>query len=475
MRVQILCFILFCCVLSSLSALSVNEQFIQACRDGDVVLAKRFLDEGAYIEYTDDGDHQTAIVWAAGKGHFSIVKLLLERGANINAQDDNGWSALSEASYDGHAKVVELLLQKKASTLPSTGWVTETKHGNAVFWCVESAFNTYQQKIEIVKLLLQHNAEPEGENDQKLDTLGIAKSRNYKEIVVMLEKFTKDRVKKKNEYALLEAIKMRDIKKVEEYLAKNVNPNLLLPNGESMLNRAVAMQHLEIVRLLLEHGANPNTQNDLGTSALMQAVRGNNIAIVKLLLSSGANPNQEDTSGQNVLFYAVQSNDINMMFSLFNAGININAKNNYGETALFYAIKLGNLPAVELLISKGCNPSATNRNGSTALHLAAQKGRLDLVRLILKTRGVDADATDNNDHTALYYARKSGNAQVIKVLKRVTKEDEEDLSSDTHTSKKDVYKRDDTHKDASKAENSQSINANEDADFENDDEIKNDE
>ena len=430
-----LSFLIFCFVFTSvflpLCALSVNEKFIEACKEGRLEEACRLLDDGAYIETRDGSDHQTAIVWAASNGHLSIVSMLLERGANINAQDDKGWTALSEASYTGHINVVEFLLKNKASTLPSTGWVTETKHGNAVFWCVESAFNSYNEKIEIVKLLLKHNAEPEGMNHEKLDTLGIAKARNYKEIVDLLEKYAKERLKKLNEYGLLEAIKARDIKKVREYLGKKVNPNLLLPNGESILNRAVAMQNFEIVSLLVENGANPSTQNELGTSALMEAMRHNNLAISKFLLQHGANVNQEDNQGRNVLFYAVQNNDINMIIAILNVGVNIHARDNYGETPLLYAIRLGNMPAVELLLSKGADVSASDRTGNTALHIAAQKGRLDLVRLILRDSRVDPNATNNDDYTALHYARKNASTQVIKLLKRVTVEesDEEDENS----------------------------------------------
>ena len=434
MCVKKLFVIVFCCVLASLSALSVNESFIEACRAGDLGEARRLLDEGASIEARDGSDHQTAIVWAAGKGHLAVVKMLVERGADINAQDDKGWTALSESSYDGHTEVVELLLKLKASTLPSTSWLDSKEHGNAVFWCVESSFNTYQQKIEIVKLLLKNNAEPEGVNAKNLDTLGIAKARNYKEIVEMLEKFAKERLKKLNEYGLLEGIKARDLKKVKEFLAKKVNPNLLLPNGESILNRAVAMQNLEIVRLLLENGANPSTQNALGTSALMEAMKYNNLPIIKLLISAGANVNQKDNSGKDALFYAVQNKDTNVIAAVLNAGVNVHSTDNSGETALLYACRIGNFPAVKFLVNRGAQLSATDLSGNTALHLAAQKGRLDLVRFILKDSSIDACATDNNDHNALYYAQKSGNAQVIKLLKQATEENEDEVTSDNEIS-----------------------------------------
>ena len=413
----------------SLGALSINERFIKACKVGDFSLAQSLLDDGAYIETRDGSDHQTAIVWAADEGHLSIVKMLVERKANINAQDDKGWTALSEASYRGHLKVVEFLLKNKASTLPSTSWLDSREHGNALFWCVESSHNTYENKVAITKLLLEYKAEPEGINNQNLDTLGIAKARNYKEIVELLQNFTKEKLKKLNEYTLLEAIKGQNIKKIEECLAKKVNPNLLLGNGESILNRAVAMQNTSIVRLLLEHGANPNTQNNLGTSSLMQAMKYNNLSIIMLLLQHGANVGQKDYSGKDALFYAVQNNDINVMTAILNAGINIHSTDNCGETAFLYAFRLGNLNAVKLLANRGAQFSATDLTGHTPLHIAAQKGRLDLVQFILRNSNVDPYATDSNGHNALYYAQKNKSTKVIKLLQTVIVEEEYDEDS----------------------------------------------
>jgi ankyrin repeat protein len=46
--------------------------------------------------------------WASGNGHAEVVKLLLDAGADVHA--DNDW-ALQLASYNGHAEVVKLLKQ----------------------------------------------------------------------------------------------------------------------------------------------------------------------------------------------------------------------------------------------------------------------------------------------------------------------------------------------------------------------------
>eukprot|EP00976_Prorocentrum_cordatum_P105747 1194322-Prorocentrum_minimum.AAC.2 len=58
--------------------------------------------------------NQTSLHWAAADGHLSIVKLLIESGADIDATHVAGYTALHEASQRGHYDVV------KASTRPES-------------------------------------------------------------------------------------------------------------------------------------------------------------------------------------------------------------------------------------------------------------------------------------------------------------------------------------------------------------------
>jgi hypothetical protein len=59
-------------------------------------------------------DGETALMFAALKGHLKVVKLLLERGAKVNAKDIRGNTALSYASEKGHAHVCQFLLEHNA-------------------------------------------------------------------------------------------------------------------------------------------------------------------------------------------------------------------------------------------------------------------------------------------------------------------------------------------------------------------------
>ena len=68
-------------------------------------------------EYTADIDLEarcdlgnTALTWAARYGHARIVESLLHAGAEANAQDKEGWTALATVAHEGHAGVARALL-----------------------------------------------------------------------------------------------------------------------------------------------------------------------------------------------------------------------------------------------------------------------------------------------------------------------------------------------------------------------------
>jgi ankyrin repeat protein len=53
-------------------------------------------------------------VVGAENGHEAVIRLLLEKGAEINAKGKFGWTPLSLAAGSGHEAVVRLLLEKGA-------------------------------------------------------------------------------------------------------------------------------------------------------------------------------------------------------------------------------------------------------------------------------------------------------------------------------------------------------------------------
>ena len=54
----------------------------------------------------------TALILASKNGHHQVVELLLNKHADVNICDNNGYTALMFASLIGYHQIVELLLKK---------------------------------------------------------------------------------------------------------------------------------------------------------------------------------------------------------------------------------------------------------------------------------------------------------------------------------------------------------------------------
>ena len=73
----------------------------------DVSVIKDLVEQGANVHANDD----CALRWATENGHLEVVKYLVEQGADVHADDD---CALRWAASSGHLKVVEYLVEQGA-------------------------------------------------------------------------------------------------------------------------------------------------------------------------------------------------------------------------------------------------------------------------------------------------------------------------------------------------------------------------
>ena len=80
---------------------------------GDLCEVERLLAAGANVN-AKDRNGITALMAASLEGHREVVALLLARGAEINARTKDGETALIYASINGDKEVVALLLAKGA-------------------------------------------------------------------------------------------------------------------------------------------------------------------------------------------------------------------------------------------------------------------------------------------------------------------------------------------------------------------------
>jgi ankyrin repeat protein len=92
-----------------------NTPLIIASREGHTDIVKVLLDKGADIDVVDKSSIGTTALIIALKGsHTDIAELLVEKGADVKIKDRHGFTALMCASYFGYTKMVKLLIEKGA-------------------------------------------------------------------------------------------------------------------------------------------------------------------------------------------------------------------------------------------------------------------------------------------------------------------------------------------------------------------------
>ncbi|KAG4068100.1 hypothetical protein HA402_001525 [Bradysia odoriphaga] len=97
--------------------------FIQAALDEKPDLVKFLLKEGANINATDE-DGKTALMKASNNGRYETVKFLIENGADVNATDTNGKTPIMFASAFDNSKIIKLLVDNGANinATDNSGW-----------------------------------------------------------------------------------------------------------------------------------------------------------------------------------------------------------------------------------------------------------------------------------------------------------------------------------------------------------------
>lgn len=91
------------------------EFWFIAASQGDVDSLRAFLEEGFWTEARSQGEGMTALMIAASEGHDSAVELLAQE-SEIDARDAWGNTAALLAAAGGHARSLDALLKRGASS-----------------------------------------------------------------------------------------------------------------------------------------------------------------------------------------------------------------------------------------------------------------------------------------------------------------------------------------------------------------------
>jgi len=207
----------------------------------------QLIQEGADVN-AKDREGKTALIIAAEKNLPEVVKLLVAAGADINAKDKQKRTALVVAVEAGNVEVVKLLLAAGADFPYEQATDLAKKNGHKDIW----------------KLLIYSDLPPLIEREGVFDTP----------------------------------------EEMKAYLAARANETDKL--GLTPLLRAINAGDADEVKTLISEGANVNFVNQFQESTLLVAVKKNQIKIIPLLITAGADVNYKDAFGRSILQIAQQ-------------------------------------------------------------------------------------------------------------------------------------------------------------------------
>ncbi|MEK4980297.1 MULTISPECIES: ankyrin repeat domain-containing protein [Bacillales] len=188
---------------------NMDRQLIESAEQGNTEQVRQLLQAGANIDATDE-QGRTAVMAATYRNHVDTVDALIQAGADINIRDHQlnnvflyagaegmldilrlaidadadvtltnrfGGTALIPASDRGHVEIVQELLTRTSVDVNHINNLNWTALLEAVI--LGDGSENYQR---IVKLLLDHGADPELPDGNGVTPLQHAQERGYQEI-----------------------------------------------------------------------------------------------------------------------------------------------------------------------------------------------------------------------------------------------------------------------------------------------------
>jgi ankyrin repeat protein len=335
-----------------------------------------------------------------------VIKLLMDRGSDINAQAFKGEAPIHEACLHAPLKTVKALLALGADLH------LKTLSGDNVLHFAVRAKN-----FDLAEFLVEKGVDltAEGEEGTPLE---LANQLNDTHIVNMLKLYRKA---KKATY-IPSPSTSPTMSPVRHSLMSSAMDKSTFGTKFTIHDAVTKNQSDRVVFFIQDDESLLNARNDVKwTPALLAAAYGY-FDLLKILISRPTiEVNCVTPDGCGILHYCFRNfinqqkekdtlNDIVSM--LMEKRLDINLKNNYGQTALHEASQRGNLAAVDILIKHRAEINATTKNGETPLHYAARGGHLEVIKLLLANK---ADKHKRGKRgTALDVA---SNADVVRVIK----------------------------------------------------------
>lgn len=300
-------------------------------------------------------EHDNHLLLKAIKNEdIKLVQQLLDRGADVNCQDeDGGWTPLHNAVHISRKDIVDLLLHHGADPCLR-------KNNGATPFIVAGIIGN----VELLKLFLS-----KGSDINEYD---------YNGFTAFMEAAC---------YGKVEALRFLYENGAKVNLGRKTKEDQrkIRKGGATALMDAAKHGHVDVLEILLhEMGADVKACDNMGRNALIHAFmnssEGTMEAIVRLLLDHGVDVNMRGEKGKTPLILAVEKRNFNLVKMLLEQEhTEVNDTDREGKTALLLAVELKLKEIAQLL----CEHGASTDCGDLVM-MARRSYNNSLVKLLLK-------------------------------------------------------------------------------------------
>lgn len=315
-----------------------DNRMINALLADDGADVARLLDSGAIMGFS-----APLIYAAAGFDAADTIRMLLERGYQPDQRSSSGETPLAYAALKGASKCVKLLVEAGADLS------AETEEGGLVVTALKHC------GPETALFLVRSGADPDIPEKR-------SSYRTAAGLSICIE----------NTACFAELIALGASPNVAQ-AAPGKAPLSCLSYVCEMLNSQSKLCE-KYIRLLLKHGADPNGIKDEIRTPLQNALMNNVPAGVKLLVRGGADVNLARPGTVAPIILAAGMQRTNSARLLIKAGADLNCSGlqwNGEETPLSIAIKANNVGFLEELLRAGADIELrSGSDGRTPLHIA---------------------------------------------------------------------------------------------------------
>jgi ankyrin repeat protein len=330
-----------------------------------IEMVRILLDRGSEVDVIDS-QGRSVLAYAIQTGSLPLVQSILDHGADANFIDENKVSPLNYAIQTQSESIVGLLLDHGADV----NFIDFFEWSPLAYAITEAYF-------PVVKLLVDHGADAnyrvviddESKEAPVEECLFVYAVDQYEFRIVqyLLEHggVEYDFTNRENLCHLMPKVFSGVKKGLFPYLLKNYIKVEDLPL--EAVEDLVFHGHLDELMLLLEHGFDINKRNDDGSTLLSNSIVKNDFKIMDLLLEKGASLQPLNENIELIRFVILPENQgdkfklFAVLEKLIEHGLDVNASDKDGETLLIYSVIRPDIDFIQFFLEHGADPCYVNR------------------------------------------------------------------------------------------------------------------